>query len=121
MSLFEEALEECVLIDKTTANVNDGYGGVHTSYTNGATFMAAFVFDDSTQARIGAQSGYIDRHTVYTHKDVELRAGDYFKRLGNDKIYEATSDSKDAETPASASLEMREVSAKQIKELPGYG
>ena len=31
MSLFDEALEECVLIDKTTTNVNDGYGGVQTS------------------------------------------------------------------------------------------
>lgn len=121
MSLFEEALEECVLIDKTTANVNDGYGGVKTIYTDGATFKAAFAFDDSSQARIAAQDGFIDRHTVYTHKDVEIRAGDYFKRLGNDKIYEATSDGKDMETPASAAIEMRVVSAKQVKELPGYG
>lgn len=121
MILFDEALEECVLIDKTTTNVNDGYGGVQTSYTNGATFWAAFVFDDSSPARIAAKDGYIDRHTVYTDKTVELRPGDYFKRLGNGKIYEATSDGRDQETPVSASISMRAVSAKEVKELPGYG
>lgn len=121
MSLFEEALEECVLIDKVTTNTNDGYGGVQTVYVNGATFQAAFAFDDSSPARIAAQNGYVDRHTVYTPKDVELREGDYFKRLKDDKIYEATSSAKDMETPSSAWMEMRAVSAKQVKELPGYG
>lgn len=121
MSLFDETLEDCVIIDKVTTNVNDGYGGVNTSYVDGATFGASFDFDDSTAARIASKDGYIDRHTIYTTKNVELREGDHIKRVRDGKIFKITSNGKDVQTPPSAGLNLSTVTAEEVKGLPNYG
>ncbi len=121
MSLFEETLEDCVIIDKVTTNINDGYGGVTTSYKDGASFGASFDFDDSTEARIASKDGYIDRHTIYTTRKVELREGDHIKRLRDGKIFKITSSGRDVQTPPSAGLDMSMVTAEEVKGLPGYG
>ena len=55
MSLLDEAMENCVMIDKRT--VSDGYGGVDTSYVDGAPFICATTLDTSTQARVAQQQG----------------------------------------------------------------
>lgn len=120
MSLIDEAMESCIIIDKVTENINDGYGGVTTRYRNGATFSAAFVFDDSTPAKIAAKDGFVDRYTVYTERTVVLFPGDHFKRVSDGRIYKVTSDGRDAKTPASASLNLAEVTAEEVKGLPNY-
>ncbi len=121
MSLFDETLEDCVILDKVTSNINDGYGGVTTSYVDGATFGASFEFDDSTEARIASKDGYLDRHTVFTKRTIELREGDIFKRVRDGKLFKVTSNGRDVQTPPSAGLDMSLVTAEEIKGLPNYG
>lgn len=111
MSLIDEAMENCVIMDKTTAP--DGYGGIKTVWKDGAPIMAAFSFNSSTQARIAAQQGVNNRYTVLTNKKVVLQDQDVIKRLSDEKYFRITSDGKDNRTPKSAGLDLRAVEAEQ--------
>lgn len=112
MSLLSEAMENCMMLDKTT--VADGYGGFTTTWTDGAEFKAAIVLDNSMQARVAEQQGVTAMYTVTTGKAVNLQYHDVFKRLRDKKIFRVTSDGDDKKTPESASLNMRQVSAEEF-------
>ena len=53
MSLLNDAMESCTLLDKRTTA--DGYGGYVTVWTDGAEFDAAVTFDTSIEARAAEQ------------------------------------------------------------------
>lgn len=116
MSLLSEAMESCVMVSKTT--VSDGYGGESTAWTEGESFDAAIVFDASVQARIAEKDGVTSRYTVTTAKTTVLQYDNYFKRTRDSKYFHVTSDGDDRFTPASAGLDMRQVEAEEITELP---
>ena len=111
MSLLQEAMEPCVRMDKTTTD--DGYGGETTVWAEGATFDAAIVFDSSIEARVAQAQGVTSRYTITTTKDRMLEYHDVFKRLSDGKIFRVTSDGDDKYTPASAGLNMRQVTAEE--------
>ena len=111
MSLLQEAMESCILMDKKT--VADGYGGYVVTYTEGAEFDAAIVLNNSMEARIAQQQGVTALYTVTTLKTLNLQYHDVFKRSRDGKIFRVTSDGDDKHTPASASLNMRQVSAEE--------
>lgn len=115
MSLLSEAMESCTMLDKTTTA--DGYGGYITTYTDGAPFNAAIVLDNSMQARAAEKQGVTALYTVTTVKALNLQYHDVFRRESDKKIFRVTSDGDDKKTPASASLNMRQVSAEEW-ELP---
>lgn len=115
MSLLSEAMESCTLMDKTTQA--DGYGGYIVSYVPGAEFDAAIVLDNSLQARTALQAGVTAVYTITTSKALNLQYHDVFRRESDGKIFRVTSDGDDKRTPASASLNMRQVSAEEW-ELP---
>lgn len=116
MSLLDESMEECVLMDKTT--VSDGYGGYTTSWQEGATISAATVLDNSMEARIADKQGVTALYTVTTRKNVNLQYHDIFRRKRDGKLFRVTSDGDDKRTPNSAGLNMRQVSAEEIDALP---
>lgn len=111
MSLLSEAMEDCVLMDKRT--VADGYGGYTTEYVPGAEFSAAIVLNNSMEARMAQQAGVTAVYTITTTKALNLQYHDVFKRTGGGKVFRVTSDGDDKKTPASASLNMRQVSAEE--------
>lgn len=111
MSLLSEAMEQCVILNKQTEA--DGYGGYRTTWTDGAVFSAAIVLDSSMQARIGEKQGVTALYTVTTVKAMNLQYHDVFRRVSDGKIFRVTSDGDDKHTPASASLNMRQVSAEE--------
>ena len=111
MSLLTEAMENCIMYDKST--VADGYGGYITTYKEGAEFNAAIVLDTSMQSRIAEKQGVTALYTVTTLKAMNLQYHDVFKRKSDGKIFRVTSDGDDKRTPASASLNMRQVSAEE--------
>ena len=112
MSLLDDAFEECLIVDKTTAP--DGYGGVVTNYTDGASIQAAIVFDNSLAARTASVQGVKDLYTVTTRKTVVLQYHDIIKRVKDGKYLRITSDGKDKATPPGAGLDMRVVSAEEF-------
>lgn len=111
MSLLDEAFEQCVMIDRRT--VPDGYGGIRPTWTDGAEFEAAIVFDSTMQARAATVQGVTSLYTVTTKKNIVLQYHDVFRRVSDGKIFRVTSDGDDRKTPASASLNMRQVGAEE--------
>lgn len=111
MSLLTEAMETCTMIDRTTAP--DGYGGIITTWVDGAAFQAAIVLDSSMQARTAAAQGVTSLYTVTTKKNLNLQYHDVFRRGSDGKVFRVTSDGDDKKTPASAALNMRQVSAEE--------
>lgn len=111
MSLLEQAMEPCVLMDKRT--VPDGYGGYRTEYVAGASFDAAIVFDTSIQARTAEKQGVTSLYTVTTARALTLEYHDVFRRVRDGKVFRVTSDGDDKYTPASATLDMRQVTAEE--------
>lgn len=111
MSLLSEAMENCTMLDKRTAQ--DGYGGYVTTWTEGAPFTAAIVLDSSIEAKIAEKQGVTGLYTVTTTKALNLQYHDVFRRERDGKIFRVTSDGDDKHTPQSAGLNMRQVSAEE--------
>lgn len=112
MSLLDEAMQECVLMNKTTAP--DGYGGRIDAWTESTfTFSAAIVYNTSIQARVAEQSGIKNMYTVTTPKLVKLNFNEIFKRISDGKLFKVTSDGADNKTPDSATLDMRQYTAEE--------
>lgn len=116
MSLLSDAMEECVFMDKTTSL--DGYGSVVPTWTEGAKFDAAIVFDTSIEARRADKEGVTSLYTVTTPRALVLEYHNIFKRSRDGKLFRVTSDGDDKFTPQSASLDMRQVTAEEITSLP---
>lgn len=112
MSLLDEAFEECNFINKI--KVSDGYGGTKDTYTLGAEFDAAIVFDTSIEARVGEKQGVTSLYTITTRKNTTLEYRDIFRRKKDGKIFRVTSDGDDSYTPTSAHLDMRQVMAEEF-------
>ena len=111
MSLLEEQMESCTIIDKRTSN--DSYGGVITEWIDGATFDCAVTLDNSTQARVANKEGVKDLYTATTKRNINLQFHDVFRRNSDGKVFRSTSDGDDAKTPKSAGLDMRVVSCEE--------
>lgn len=111
MSLLSEAMEAFTILDKTTTS--DGYGGMVTEWKEGAEIMGAIVLDTSMQARTAEAQGVKSVYTFTTRKDVTLSYHDVLRRDRDGKIFRVTSDGSEKRTPASASLNMRQVTAEE--------
>lgn len=111
MSLLDEAMEEFVMMDRVTQP--DGYGGYRSVWQDGAPFDAAAVLDTSMQARIGEKQGVTALYTITTKKAMNLQYHDVARRTSDGKIFRVTSDGDDKKTPASAALNMRQVTAEE--------
>lgn len=112
MSLLKEATEKCIMLDKRTEA--DGYGGYITTYTDGAEFNAAIIFDTSIEARAAEMQGVTSRYTITTGKEITLEYHDIFRRVRDGKVFRVTSDGDDKYTPASATLNIRQVTAEEF-------
>ena len=111
MSLLDEAMESYIILNKTTAD--DGYGGVITTWTEGAKIQCAVQFNNSIQAKVGEAQGVSSVYTLTTRKNVNLQFHDVLRRVRDGKVFRITSDGDDLYTPASAGLDMRNVSAEE--------
>lgn len=116
MSLLENAMENCTYLVKT--KVLDDYGGYINEWADGVEFQCAITFDNSIQARAADKQGVTSRYTVTTSRSMTLQFNDYFRRERDGKLFHVTSDGDDSFTPASASLDMRQVSAEEVSALP---
>lgn len=111
MSLLSEAMENCIMLDKTTTS--DGYGGYVIDWKEGAPINAAIVLDSSMEARVAEKQGVTALYTITTNKNINLQYHDVLKRVRDGKIFRVTSDGDDKHTPMSANLNMRQVSAEE--------
>lgn len=113
MSLLEEAFEDYVYMNKTA--VDDGYGSIDVVYQDGPTIQGAMVFNNSLQAKVAGAQGVSSIYTLTTRKSLTLEYHDVIRRVRDNKIFRVTSDGDDSYTPASANLDMRQVSCEEWK------
>ena len=111
MSLIDDFMDKCIILNKVTTA--DGYGGYITTWVDGAEFDAAITFDTSMQARTADKAGVTSLYTVTTSKALTLEYHDVFRRVRDGKVFRVTSDGDDKFTPASATLDMRQVTAEE--------
>ena len=111
MSLLNDAMTRCTMLHKMTED--DGYGGEITTWIPGASFDAAITFDTSMEARTAGAQGVTSLYTVTTRKNKVLEYHEVFRRESDGKIFRVTSDGDDKYTPASAALNMRQVTAEE--------
>ena len=117
MSLLSNAMEKCVFLN--IRRVNDPEGGYITQWEEGAEFDAAIVFDNSIEARTAEKAGVSSRYTVSVPKGIQLEYHDVFKRQRDNKIFRATSDGDDVQTPNVASFQIAQVSAEEFDPAKG--
>ncbi|MGN0683754.1 MAG: head-tail adaptor protein [Oscillospiraceae bacterium] len=113
MSLIDEAMTSCTMIDRTTKP--DGEGGIITSWVDGASFNAAIVFDSSLEAKIAEKQGVTSLYTVTVPKNVSLFYHDVFRRESDGKMFRVTSDGDDKVTPERASFQFLQVTAEEYE------
>ena len=118
MSLLNEMMTTCTLID--AKHIDDGYGGITTTYVDGPTFDAAIRKDSSIEARIAQHDGVTAVYTITTKKNIHLEYHNLVRRETDGKIFRIKSDGDDVSTPDSASINMRQVTAEEW-ELPTNG
>lgn len=111
MSLLDEAMEQYIIINQI--KVPDGYGGTTDAWSDGPKIKGAMVFNTSQEARTGQALGVKSLYTFTTQKNVNLQYHNVIKRLRDGKIFRVTSDGDDSFTPASASLNMRQVTCEE--------
>lgn len=111
MSLLEEAYEDFTVMNKSI--VDDGYGGIATVWSDGATIQGAIVFDSSTQMKVAQAMGVTSAYTLTVRKSIELDYHTVIRRKSDNKIFRLTSNSDDKKTPNSAGLNMRQYSAEE--------
>jgi len=112
MSLLQESMEPCQLIEKK--RVPDGEGGFIVSWTDGAEFNAAVVCDNSMQARTAEKQGVTSLYTVTCDPNAKLEYHDVFRRLSDGKIFRVTSDGDDVRTPPRATFQFSQVTAEEF-------
>lgn len=113
MSLLSESMTSCVFLNKN--KVSDGEGGYVISWTEGAQFEAAIVFDSSMEARAAEKAGVTSLYTVSVPKGLSVEYHDVFKRLSDGKVFRATSDGDDKKTPQSASFQISQFTAEEFE------
>lgn len=111
MKLFEKMMVDCTMVDKKT--VSDGAGGFTTEWTDGATFKAAIVKNNTLEAKIAEKSGVTEIYTVTTYKGTKLIYHDVFRRETDGAIFRVTSNTVDSESPSSASFQIGQASAER--------
>ena len=111
MSLLENAYEDFTIIN--VLQVNDGYGGVETVYSDGATIKGAIVFDSSTQMKVAQAMGAKNAYTLTVKKGIVLNYHTILRRESDKAIFRLTSNSDDKKTPPSATLDMRQYDAEE--------
>lgn len=111
MSLLENAYEDFTILNKSI--VDDGYGGVITTWTDGATIQGAMVFDNSAQMKTAQAAGYTSAYTLTVKKHIVLDYHTVLRRENDGVIFRLTSNSDDKKTPDSAALNMRQYSAEE--------
>lgn len=111
MSLIDEMMETCAMMDRTT--VPDGLGGFTYSWTQGAEFEAAIIKNSTLEAKIAEKQGVTELYTVTVRKGVSLQYHDVFKRLKDGVTFRVTGTTHESETPDRATFHIGQVSAER--------
>ena len=110
--MLSDFLESAHIMTKSTEQ--DGYGGVTTTWTEGAAIKAGFVRNNSTEARIAEKNGVKAIWTIVHSDLLDFWQNDCIKRDKTGELFRITGNSRDMETPAVSEMKFRQVGAEVI-------
>lgn len=102
--LYMDFMEDVVFLERT--HVSDGYGGMITTWVDGATFQAAVVLDTSSEVVAAQAAGAKNVYRISVDPAVKLEFHDVFRRVSDGQVFRVTSNSDDKKTPERASFRM---------------
>lgn len=111
MSLIDNMMEACVMVDKTTTP--DGLGGFTRAWVDGAAFKATIIKSTGIEAREAERNGLTEVYTVVTPKGTRLEYHDVFRRVSDGSIFRVTADNRDDEAPAMSTVQIGKVAAER--------
>lgn len=111
MNLIESMATDCTMMDKVSKS--DGYGGFTTAWTDGASFKAAIVKDNSLDARVAEKEGVTETYTVTVPKGTPMDFHDVFRRNSDGTIFRATSNIIDSQSPEVATFSIAQFTAER--------
>ena len=118
MSLLDEYNAECVLLVKT--RVDDPVGGYKTTYTDGATFSAAWEYISAPEMIVAEQQDVSRVYRIYVDKTLDLDFHEAFRRKDNGQTYRVTNPGEDRQTPSFSRLNRRLIEVEKWS-LPNEG
>lgn len=110
-NLIDSMYEDCTMLDKRSAP--DGLGGFTTKWTDGATFKAAVVKNNTLDATVAEKQGVTEVYKVTVPKGTPLAFHDVFRRNSDGTTFRVTSNIKDSESPKVATFAIGQVSAER--------
>lgn len=113
MSLLDNAYENFTIIN--FSQVDDGYGGIARTWTDGITIKGAMRYDSSTQMKVAQAMGVTAVYTFVVKKNIALDFHTVLRRESDKKIFRLTNNADDMKTPNTAGLNMREYGAEEWK------
>lgn len=111
MTLFEQMMTDCVMIEKK--RVPDGQGGTTVEWTDGAPFRAAITKDNDLAAIVAEKQGVTEVYTVTTLPGVGLEFHEVFRRSADGSVFRVTSNAIDSSPPKAASFAFEQVRAER--------
>ena len=111
MSLMDDYVVSCVKLVRES--VSDGEGGFSTTWKDGPSFQAVISLDSSSEVTKAEKKSEASSYIVTVARAIDLNYHDVFRRASDGKVLRVTSDGIDKKTPASAWLDMRQVTAEE--------
>ena len=111
MSLLDSMMESCVLLNHIRED--DPYGGYTDTWTDGASFNAVIIKNNTTEAKVAEKQGITEMFTVIVGKGFQLDYHDVFRRKSDGCIFRITSTVTDSEAPEESTVQIAKVTAER--------
>ena len=112
MSLIYEIMDDCKLLNHIRED--DPYGGSEIeTWTEGTSFKAAIIKNNTTEAIVAEKQGAEEIYTVVTQKDFKLEYHDVFKRVKDSMIFRVTGNTVNSEAPERSTVPIAKVTAER--------
>lgn len=109
MSLYENMMEEFIIMDKK--RTSDGEGGFITEWEEGASIKAVAVQNTTMEAKIAEKQGVTSTWKITTSKSISLEYHDVLKCVRTGQIFRITSKGGEVVSPTMSSLDISQVEA----------
>lgn len=111
MSLIDSMMEQCVMLDKTSAP--DGMGGFIYTWVEGAPFEATIIKQSSPTVIVAEQQGINEQYLVVVRTGIPLDFHDVFRRVSDGATFRVTGDARDSEAPKASTVQIAKVTAER--------
>ena len=109
--MIEDIMVDCKIMNHI--RVDDPAGGYDETWTEGATFKAAIIKNQTTEAQIAEKQGVKELFTIVTKKTFQLDYHDVFKRVSDGQIFRVTGNEADGEAPQMSTVQIAKVPAEK--------